>query len=391
MKKLRALWPLLLLTCPVAWGDFSQSGATLHPRFPGAGPFIIEISGTWPTDCHPGEQRPVVQYYDGETVEIGFEIIVVHVTCNTVDTEYRVLVDMSGPIREYGPAGAVLAVRAEFQGTVLQQSLPLNCTDGLDCTGSDADRHPPEPGLYFSPGLTAQGLLVARQRQATVVYPLTYDEAGHNEWLFAANRLTGDTLFTEIFRFSGGDCLGCEPVDTVPEMSSAGYLSMLVDRPATLQVKLDELMFREYSRLTYGYYTFPTDPPDGRPLVDLEGRWALSENHGTDPPLGDLTEFLPAAFEVELEGLFPVADPDASPAYPIYLVSTLTGDPLGQLVCAGRTGPGGRPVCEFIDPTDAAEPLFLFFQDGPASLSIEYGRAVIAVGIPPGGRAQRID
>jgi hypothetical protein len=48
-------------------------------------------------------------------------------------------------------------------------------------------------------------------------------------------------------------------------------------------------------------------------------------------------------------------------------------------------------VCEFIDPTDAAEPLFLFYQDGPSSLSIEYGRPVIDVGIEPGGMAVRLD
>ena len=43
------------------------------------------------------------------------------------------------------------------------------------------------------------------------------------------------------------------------------------------------------------------------------------------------------------------------------------------------------------DPTDAAEPLLLFFQQGPSTLAIEYGRAVIAIGIPPGGKAVRID
>jgi hypothetical protein len=43
------------------------------------------------------------------------------------------------------------------------------------------------------------------------------------------------------------------------------------------------------------------------------------------------------------------------------------------------------------DPTDAAEPLFLFYQDGPSSLTIEYGRPLIAVGVAPGGKANRLD
>ena len=75
-----------------------------------------------------------------------------------------------------------------------------------------------------------------------------------------------------------------------------------------------------------------------------------------------------------------------------YLITTLSGETLGQLVCKGQTGfDGSTNVCEFIDPTDAAEPLFLFYQDGPSRLSIEYGRPLIAVGIAPGGKAVRLD
>ena len=41
---------LLVLSTASAMADFSSSQAILHPRFPAAEPFIIEISGTWPTD-----------------------------------------------------------------------------------------------------------------------------------------------------------------------------------------------------------------------------------------------------------------------------------------------------------------------------------------------------
>jgi hypothetical protein len=80
MKKLLAILPLLALLPANLVADFSRSQAVLHPRLPGTGPFIIEISGIWPTDCHPGEQKPIVESFDGHTVEIGFEIIVVHIT-----------------------------------------------------------------------------------------------------------------------------------------------------------------------------------------------------------------------------------------------------------------------------------------------------------------------
>jgi hypothetical protein len=73
-------------------------------------------------------------------------------------------------------------------------------------------------------------------------------------------------------------------------------------------------------------------------------------------------------------------------------VSSITGATLGNLVCKAGTG-DGEPVhvCEFIDPTDQAEPLLLFYPLGPATLSIVYGRAVIAIGEPPRGTAVRLD
>ena len=75
MKKLLATLLLLALFPSSVLADFSRSQAELHPRFPASNPFIIEISGTWPTDCHPGEQKPLVESFDGHTVKIGFEII----------------------------------------------------------------------------------------------------------------------------------------------------------------------------------------------------------------------------------------------------------------------------------------------------------------------------
>jgi len=144
--------------------------------------------------------------------------------------------------------------------------------------------------------------------------------------------------------------------------------------------------------LVFGYKTFQVGSAGEQTLVDIEGRWGISENRGTNPPLGDLTEFFPGAFDIEFEH-FTSADKEMPRAGQVsYLVSTPTGATLGQLVCRGQTGVDPTiNVCEFIDPTDAAEPLFLFYQDGPSSLSIEYGRALIAVGVAPGGKAVRLD
>ena len=164
MKKLFAILALIALLTSGAWADFSRSQVVLHPVFPGTDPFLIEISGIWPSDCHPGEQKPVVESFDGHTVEIEFEIIVIHITCNTADTPFRVLVDMSEAVRETAPQGDELNVKASFGGATLDETVDLVCPQDLDCENLAGEQQNPEPGLYYAPDLANQGLLLARLR-----------------------------------------------------------------------------------------------------------------------------------------------------------------------------------------------------------------------------------
>lgn len=391
-KLLLFILTMVALLPPNLAADFSRSQAALHPVYPGSGPFIIELNGTWPSDCHPGEQKPVVESFDGHTVVIGFEIIVVHITCNMRDTDYRTLVDMSDVVRDNAPIGATLRVQATFGDEALDQTLDLVCPEGTDCNAPTGARQGPDPGLYVAPSLANQGLLVARQNAATAIYPLVYDKAGSSEWLFTGDHVVEDTFFSDTLRLSGGDCLGCEPTGATPAMTAIGYLSVLADRPGILQVKVNDGLFVEYEALVFGYETFQVGPAGEQTLVDLEGRWGLSENHGTDPPLGDLTGFLPGAFDISREVAAENGAELSADGSLHYLVTHLGGDTLGQLVCEGRaTTDGTGAACEFIDPTDSAEPLFLFYQRGPNRLAIEYARPVVAIGTPPGGQAVRLD
>jgi hypothetical protein len=392
MNKLLAILSLLALFQSSVRADFSGSEVILHPRFPATEPFIIEISGTWPSDCHPGEQKPVVESWDGQTVAIDFEIIVVHITCNEVDTVYRVLVDMSDSIRTTKPIGDTLQVQVNFQGEKGEQTLGLVCPKDDGCPNMTIGQQGPDPGLYYAPGLMSQGLLVARQNAATAIYPLVYDKFGRSRWLFAGNLMTEDTFFSEILEFSGGDCFGCDPTGATPDRKPVGYLTVLADRSGVIQVKVNDGLFSEYSSLVYGYQTFAVGPTGEQTLVDLEGRWGISENHGTDPPLGDLTEFLPGAFDIQRENIVTAVSGIQQQGQVSYLLNTPTGETLGQLVCKGQTAADGvTGLCEFIDPTDAAEPLFLFYQLGPSRLGIDYGRSVIAIGQAPGGQAVRLE
>ena len=384
--------PLLIVLSSSLLADFSRSHLILHPQLPGTDPFILEISGTWPTDCHPGEQKPVVKSFDGHRVEIEFEIVVVHITCNTIDTDYRALVDMSEVVRITKPLGDVLEVQVSFQGDSFEQTLELACPVDIDCASLSGKQQLPERGLYVTPDRASEGLLLARQNNITAIFPLVYDESGRSEWLFSVGRVVEDSFFAEIFRWTGGDCFDCEPTPAQPKMTGIGYISVLFERPGMLQLKVNDRPFSGYRNLTYGYNIFQLEQAGNQPLIDFEGRWGLSENRGTDPPLGDLTNFFPGAFDIKFEGAIPADDGTPAIGQVNYLVTTITGEVLGQLVCKGQiSADESVNVCEFIDPTDAAEPLFLFYQDGPASLSIEFGRPLIAVGIAPGGKAVRLD
>ena len=121
------VWLALLMASNLAWADFTNTTLTPHPRYPGVQPFILEITGTWPTDCHPGEQKPVIKTYDAEHVEIGFEIIVEHVTCNPEVTPYRVLVDMSEAVMSKPPVTSELPLRLNYRDSVLETLLNLEC------------------------------------------------------------------------------------------------------------------------------------------------------------------------------------------------------------------------------------------------------------------------
>jgi len=392
MKKVLAIAAFMASLPSVMLADFSSSQLTLHPRFPGTDPFIIEINGTWESDCHPGEQKPVVESFDGHKARIGFETIVVHITCNTVDTDYRVLVDMSDAVRKTKPLDDTLDVQISFGGDTWQQSVELFCPSDNDCGNLQARQQRLEPGLYHNPDLQNQGLLVTRQNAVMVIFPLVYDASGNSEWLFTGNKIVEDSFFTGISRPGGGDCFGCEPGQTQPSLTPIGYISVLFDRPGLLQVKVNNGLFTPYRRLVFGYNAFRVGPAGEHTLIDLAGRWGISENRGTNPPLGDLTEFFPGAFDIVIEDIVTADAEIVQDGQVTYRVDTPLGETLGRLACKGQTSPDGSTnICEFIDPDDAAEPLFLFYQDGPSSLSIEFERPLVAVGTAPGGKAVRLD
>jgi hypothetical protein len=177
---------------------------------------LLDIKGYWSSDCHPGEQKPVISEYTGDSVLIEFEIITEQTNCTDVLTPYRVLVDMSDVVDDVPGEFHSVDVTIRFDGDEYMERVFRGCPF---CSPPPPPRDvKPESGIYYSNGLERQGLLIARQNQRMGVYPLIYDEAGSSEWVLGPGGVVEDVFFAELYESTGGQCLGCLPPDEPPQM-----------------------------------------------------------------------------------------------------------------------------------------------------------------------------
>lgn len=352
--KIRYLFLLLAFCFNTSWADFSNTQARLHPLFVGTNePFIVDLRGEWPTDCHPGEQKPVISEYTGDTALIEFETIVEHVTCNNVVTPYRVLVDMSDVIGSVEGEFRFVDIIVRFGGDELEVEVPHPCIFLCSPVPLPWDVKP-EAGLYFNEELDKQGLILARQNQRMGVYPLIYDQSGSSEWLFGGGGIVEDTFFTGLFELTGGQCLGCLPPSESPQMNSVGKLTMLMDSEGLIQVKVNDGLFKPYQPIVFGYGEFEiVDADDETPvkIPDLSGRWAFSKNnshfHGEGPI--SPTSTLPLVFDVTLSSNFnppvPVVTPPPRESV-LYSLLNMEGEQVAEMLCAYS----GEMVCDLKTP-----------------------------------------
>lgn len=340
---MKLLFALLfsLLCVNSAWADFADATTRLHPFSPVDRPYIIDIQGEWPSDCHPGEQKPVITSYTGDTAVIEFETIVEHVTCNDVATPYRVLIDMSDVMDGTQVNPMEIDVTLRFAGTEHTETLPLNCI----CSPSRGPNLNPEGGLYDSVSLEKQGLILARQDKRMAVYPLVYDETGSSEWLFGGGGVEEEVYFVELNELSNGQCLGCAPPADPPVMNVVGKLTMLMDSESVIQVKINDGMFREFKPVLFGYGEYEIWDPSAQVHVKipaLQGRWAFSKADSVDqqvtaPP----TAYLPLVFDIKSRDkidppppvITPPPEPPEGPASVTYAVADMDGKLVAELGC----------------------------------------------------------
>ena len=349
------LFLLFALCFNTAWAEFSSTGVYAHPLYwVSSEPYLLDIRGDWSSDCHPGEQKPVISEYTGYSVLIEFEIITEHINCNDVLTPYRVLVDMSDVVDDVPGEFLSIDVTIRFGGDEYMERVFKGCPL---CSPPPPPRDvKPEAGLYYSNGLEKQGLLIARQNQRMGVYPLIYDESGSSEWVLGPGGIVEDVFFAELYESTGGQCLGCPPPDEPPQMGVVGKISMLMDSEDLIQVKVNDGLFTTYQPSVFGYGEFTVmglDDSGAYTIPDLSGRWAFSDNESvftqtTPPP----TAILPLVFDIELKTPDPNEPPPPVITFPpaqyvLFSVLDIAGEPVAELRCGFRD----EVVCDLKSPT----------------------------------------
>lgn len=368
---------LLLIFClNTVWADFSNTKMLKHPLHIDTNePFVLDLKGEWPTDCHPGEQKPVITGYTGDTLLIEFEIIVEHVTCNDVATPYRVLVDVSDVIDDVPGVFPIVDVTIRFGGAELNKQLIKVC---LLCDPAPSRDIKPEPGLYDSDGLQKQGLLLARQNQRMAVYPLIYDAAGSSEWVFGGDGIVEDVYFAELYELSGGQCLGCPPPADPPMLDVIGKITLLMDSQGLVQMKVNDGLFMAYEQSDFGYGRrnvgghHPT-----RSIPDLSGRWAVVDSNVTpSQSLPSEISVIPLVFDISVESVtvVPPSVIGTPPPLPggnvIFSIRDIEGTELAHMQCDYNSDLGSvydeEMACEVYNPY--TDDLSILFEVKPLSL-----------------------
>lgn len=369
-----------------ALADFSNAEVRLHPTFPGENPSVLEITGTWPNDCHPGEQHPVVRSWDGESLVIEIEIVVIHVTCNDRPTPYRVLVDLSEAVQNIPPTENDLSLTVRYGEAELSKWLLLSCAL-CDPPEPPVPATLPDSGLYFTEALDKQGLILARQRDWLAAYPLTYDAAGGSEWLFAVGQIHEDAFFGTLYELTGGQCLGCPPPPAEPQLDAIGRLTLLMDSRGLVQMKVNDGSFVPYSLLDFGFGAVKLDDAW---VANLAGRWALAvSDPGAVGASSAPADALPGVVDIELIG---VAKPDFPGGDQALHVDYRVLDLHGEVVTSLR--------CEWADGMQCSMPIPGFTDDlhsyavdalSPVRLRLEDATPYAAPGAPASGELVRID
>jgi len=337
--KIRYLFLLFAFCFNSAWADFSNTRVYAHPLYwVSSEPYLLDIRGNWTSDCHPGEQKPVISAYTGDSVLIEFEIITEHVNCNDVLTPYRVLVDMSDVVDDVPGEFFSIDVTIRFGGDEHMERVFRGCPL---CSPPPPPRDvKPEAGIYYSNGLEKQGLLIARQNQRMGAYPLIYDESGSSEWVLGPGGIVEDVFFAELFESTGGQCLGCPPPDDPPLLGAVGKIAMLMDSQGVIQVRINDGLFTTYEPLDFGYGSRDIGGYPNHRVPDLSGRWALVEDYRPVPqlPPSDSNHApVPLVFDITLESvtyvLPPTTPPPTPPGYVMFSLRDKIGNEIVQMKC----------------------------------------------------------
>lgn len=334
---MRTLFTLLLaLVFTPALAQLDQVNVSIHPApVMQDEPLVIELEGEWPDGCIPRFRlttiRPdLIAITDFADRDLRL--------CAAVITPFRQILDTRSQIDadwRWSEELTLLLLNADSQED------PIELTLNTEESGDFGPQFLPSSGIYQTKDFPGQGLVVARQGETTLLYPLSYDETGATEWWLVAGRQVGSVIFADLLTLEGGRCLICSEglVSGPPVIRDTGDVVVLTGAPGgELEVRFGDVRTVTYQPLLFGHRRFVLAPD--AVLPDLSGDWAFRATVLTPNAEPDdcIDQHLSSTFAVELAQFQPPSQPRGNDGLVEFTVTP------------GRLAPEPRPMtlsCEY--------------------------------------------
>jgi hypothetical protein len=269
-------------------------------------PFMLEISGIFPTPCSLDGREIETAFADGELM---VTLVLDDLPC------IEVLADLHrafGAFRvdpELVPPGDSFIVSFNtIQGGISQ---PIVGQAEVSVVEAAPAVLPPISALYWDSELPGMGVSLEFQQQRAFLASYSYDESGQAVWFAGQGVLDGAVLETELMSTTGGPCLACQfPAATALSLQAESPLQLIIAGPAKALLATGDqpgraLILRPFAQAevnsegTIAGVTFT--------LPDLTGRWLFSNDAGEFTRVADI-QLTPTGFSDSGMALFANAD-----------------------------------------------------------------------------------
>lgn len=142
--------------------------------------------------------------------------------------------------------------------------------------------HPlPESGLWFDHDEPGTGFTLEMQNRILAGFWFGYDSAGDPAWYLFSGVIEsietqdgGWRLETDLYRFEGGNCLGCE-FQSPDDPEKVGVIDLEFPARTRARYRVDDGAWHEMTAFTFGVGAREVFNDSGDHVPDMDGWWTL--------------------------------------------------------------------------------------------------------------------